>query len=59
MNGQARGGLRRAVFLDRDGVLNSAVVRNGRPFPPAAPEAIEILPGVVEAVGGCGTPVSC
>lgn len=25
---------RRAVFLDRDGVLNAAVVREGRPYPP-------------------------
>ena len=24
----------RAVFLDRDGVLNQAIVRNGKPFPP-------------------------
>jgi D-glycero-D-manno-heptose 1,7-bisphosphate phosphatase len=26
--------VRRAVFLDRDGVLNEAVVRDGLPFPP-------------------------
>src|SRR5258708_5955009 len=25
----------RAVFLDRDGVLNHAIVRGGKPFPPA------------------------
>jgi len=25
----------KAVFLDRDGVLNRAVVRNGKPYPPA------------------------
>ena len=24
-----------AVFLDRDGVLNQAIVRNGKPYPPA------------------------
>jgi D-glycero-D-manno-heptose 1,7-bisphosphate phosphatase len=40
---------RRAVFLDRDGVLNAAVVRNGRPYPPASVEEVEILPGVEEA----------
>jgi transaldolase len=40
---------RRAVFLDRDGVLNRAIVRDGRPHPPATPEALEILPGVPEA----------
>jgi D-glycero-D-manno-heptose 1,7-bisphosphate phosphatase len=28
-------GLRAAVFLDRDGVVNDAVVRNGLPYPPA------------------------
>jgi D-glycero-D-manno-heptose 1,7-bisphosphate phosphatase len=42
--------LTRAVFVDRDGVLNRAVVRDGRPFPPATLEALEILPGVAEAV---------
>ena len=46
----AQSGLARAVFLDRDGVLNRAVVREGRPFPPATAEALEILPGVPEAV---------
>jgi len=35
---------RRAVFLDRDGVLNRAIVRGGRPFPPASVEELEILP---------------
>ena len=43
-------GLKRAVFLDRDGVLNRAVVRDGRPYPPATLEVFEILPGVPEAV---------
>jgi D-glycero-D-manno-heptose 1,7-bisphosphate phosphatase len=43
-------GLNRAVFLDRDGVLNRAVVRNGRPYPPATAEEFEILPGAAEAV---------
>ena len=40
---------RRAVFLDRDGVLNRAIVRDGRPFPPLRMEDFELLPGVVEA----------
>ena len=40
----------RAVFLDRDGVLNRAVVRNGRPYPPDTLEAFEILGGVPDAV---------
>ena len=36
--------MRRAVFLDRDGVLNRAVVRDGRPYPPATAAAVEIAP---------------
>ena len=40
---------RRAVFLDRDGVINRAVVRGGRPYPPDGPDGLEILPGVAEA----------
>lgn len=40
---------RAAVFLDRDGVLNAAVVRDGRPFPPASVAETRILPGVAEA----------
>lgn len=42
--------MNRAVFLDRDGVINRAVTRDGRPFPPASLEKFEFLPGVVEAV---------
>jgi D-glycero-D-manno-heptose 1,7-bisphosphate phosphatase len=40
---------RRAVFLDRDGVLNAAVVRDGLPYPPRSVEEVEILPGVEAA----------
>ena len=40
----------RAAFLDRDGVINRAVVRNGKPYPPASVEEVEILPGVEEAL---------
>jgi len=40
----------RAVFLDRDGVLNRAIVRDRRPYPPASPAELEILPGVPEAL---------
>jgi D-glycero-D-manno-heptose 1,7-bisphosphate phosphatase len=39
-----------AVFLDRDGVINRAVVRNGRPYPPDTIEEFEFLPGVPEAL---------
>jgi D-glycero-D-manno-heptose 1,7-bisphosphate phosphatase len=41
---------RPAVFLDRDGVLNRPVVREGLPFPPATPEEFELYPEVSE---GC------
>jgi D-glycero-D-manno-heptose 1,7-bisphosphate phosphatase len=40
----------RAVFLDRDGVLNRSIVRAGRPYPPSNVDELEILPGVPEAV---------
>jgi D-glycero-D-manno-heptose 1,7-bisphosphate phosphatase len=43
-------GIRRAVFLDRDGVINRAVVRDGRPFPPATVDELEVLPGVAAAL---------
>src|SRR5438552_14984836 len=39
--------LRRAVFLDRDGVLNRAVVREGKPYPPHSVDGLEILPNVL------------
>ena len=38
-----------AVFLDRDGVINRAVVRDGKPYPPASLAEFELLPGVGEA----------
>jgi len=41
---------KRAVFLDRDGVLNRPVVRDGRPFPPGRLEEFELYPEVVD---GC------
>ncbi|MGZ8847844.1 MAG: D-glycero-alpha-D-manno-heptose-1,7-bisphosphate 7-phosphatase [Pyrinomonadaceae bacterium] len=41
--------MRRAVFLDRDGVLNRAIVRDGKPYPPATVQELEMLPDVVEA----------
>jgi D-sedoheptulose 7-phosphate isomerase len=43
-------GRRRAVFLDRDGVINRAFVRDGKPYPPPTPQELEILPGVLEAL---------
>jgi D-glycero-D-manno-heptose 1,7-bisphosphate phosphatase len=40
---------RPAVFLDRDGVINRAVIRGQRPYPPDRLEDLELLDGVVEA----------
>jgi D-glycero-D-manno-heptose 1,7-bisphosphate phosphatase len=40
----------RAVFLDRDGVLNRAVVRDRKPYPPSSERELEILPGVSEGL---------
>lgn len=42
--------MNRAVFIDRDGVINRAVVRAGKPYPPNSLEEFELLPGVPEAV---------
>lgn len=47
----------RAVFLDRDGVINRAIVREGSPYPPATLEELEILPDASSALAdlkNCG-----
>ena len=41
--------MKRAVFLDRDGVINRALLRNGKPYPPATLDEFEFLPGVERA----------
>ena len=41
---------KRAVFLDRDGVLNHAIVRDGRPFPPSSIAELQIVPGARKAL---------
>ena len=40
----------KAVFLDRDGVINQAVVREGKPYPPANLAELVVLPGVPQAL---------
>ncbi len=55
MGGTPRDGHRsrpvnRAVFLDRDGVINRIVVRDGRPCSPPSRDELEILPGVEAAI---------
>jgi len=40
----------RAVFLDRDGVLNEVIVRDGKPSAPFTLAEFKILPGVSDAL---------
>lgn len=40
---------KRAVFLDRDGVLNRPLVCDGRPLAPSRFEELEVLDGVIDA----------
>lgn len=42
--------IKRAVFLDRDGVLNEAVIRDGTPYPPAKPEEVRLVEGAQESL---------
>ncbi len=42
--------LRRAVFLDRDGVLNEPIVRNGKPYGPTQLAELQIPAGTAEAL---------
>src|SRR5277367_4345983 len=39
-----------AVFLDRDGVINRALTRDGMPHPPACLADLELLPDVAGAL---------
>ncbi len=41
--------VRKAVFLDRDGVINRSIVRDGKPYAPRTLEEFELFPGVTEA----------
>ena len=42
--------MQRAIFLDRDGVLNHADVRKGKPYAPTIFKDFNILPGVYETL---------
>ena len=49
MNAEPLQKLRPAVFLDRDGVINRALERARRPYPPTCLEEFQILPEVPDA----------
>ena len=40
----------KAVFLDRDGVLNNAIIKNNKPYPPQNLQALEIPPDVLPSL---------
>jgi D-glycero-D-manno-heptose 1,7-bisphosphate phosphatase len=42
--------MKRAVFLDRDGVLNDAIVKNGKPYPPSSLQELCIAKDVLPAL---------
>jgi len=42
--------VRAAVFLDRDGVINANIMRDGKPVAPTRMEEFRFLPGVEDAV---------
>lgn len=42
--------MRRAVFLDRDGVINQAIVRDGKPYPPPSVQETVIYADAREAL---------
>lgn len=44
------GPVNKAVFLDRDGVLNEAVIRDGKPFAPATLAELRLVPNAAEAI---------
>ena len=48
--GPAMNAAARAVFLDRDGVLNRAIVRDGKPYPPASLAELEIVEGAASSL---------
>jgi len=41
---------KRAVFLDRDGVINQAILRDGKPYPPSGVDELKIVAGAGESL---------
>jgi len=42
--------MKKAVFLDRDGVINKAIIKDGKPLSPNSLKELEILPGVRQSI---------
>lgn len=42
--------MKKAIFLDRDGVLNNAIIKNGKPYPPANLAEVVIADDVLPAL---------
>lgn len=38
----------KAIFFDRDGVLNKSIIRNGKPFPPSNLAEVELTDSIFE-----------
>lgn len=54
------GPLKPGVFLDRDGVLNDAVIRDGKPYPPDSAEEVRIAAdasGALQRLKAAGFPL--
>lgn len=41
-----------AIFLDRDGIINRAIVRDGKPYPPMNLDEMELLPWTSDSLRG-------
>jgi D-glycero-D-manno-heptose 1,7-bisphosphate phosphatase len=42
--------LQKAAFLDRDGVINAALLENGKPRPPRRRSELQFLPGAIASI---------
>lgn len=42
--------MRKAVFLDRDGVINEPVIIEGKPYPPSSIEEFRLISGLIDGI---------
>jgi len=42
--------LKKAIFLDRDGIINKAIVRNNKPYAPQHFEEVELVTGIRQLI---------